>query len=71
METKASIKNFYAPTPVFIRKIGDSILYASLALQPLTLTLPITDNQRVWVNFGLSAAGILGKFITNLFKETE
>lgn len=71
METSMSLKNYYAPTPKRLRKLGDGILYASLALQPLTLTLPVTDNQRMWINFGLSTAGIFGKFITNLFKDEE
>ena len=63
------LKNYYLPTPKRIRKIGDSILLASVALQPMTQTLPLTDNQRLWVNFGLGCVGILGKFVTNFFTD--
>jgi hypothetical protein len=66
---EVSIKHYWEPTPARLRKVGDSILWVSLALQPLTLTLPITDNQRLWINFGISGLGIAGKFITNLFKD--
>lgn len=71
MATKLNIKKYYAPTPKSMRKLGDSLLFLSLGLQPLTLTLPLTDNARLWVNFGLSAAGIFAKAITNFFEETE
>lgn len=63
------VKNYYAPTPQKFRKIGDSILYLSVCLQPMTLTLPLTDNQRVWVNFAIGLTGVIGKTITNFFAE--
>lgn len=63
------IKKYYAPTPAKFRKIGDAILFISVGLQPLTQTLPLTDNQRVWVNFGMGAAGLIAKVITNFFTE--
>jgi len=61
------LKKYYEPTPVKFRKIGDIILITCTAIQPLTMTLPLTDAQRVWVNFGIGVAGVIGKIITNFF----
>jgi len=63
------LKNYYAPTPQKFRKIGDSVLFFAVAIQPLTLTLPVTDNTRLWIGFALSVAGVIGKTITNFFAE--
>lgn len=62
-------KRYYAPTPEKWQKIGDTVLGLSLALQPLTLTLPISDNTRLWINFGFAAVGVVSKFLTNLASE--
>lgn len=68
---KIALSNFYKPTAVKYRKLGDSILFLSVALQPMTQTLPLTDHQRLWVNFGIGGLGVIGKFITNLFDGYE
>jgi len=67
---KSVLKNYYAPTPQKFRKIGDALLYISLGLQPLTLTLPVSDQAHIWIGFGLSAAGVIAKTITNFFSES-
>jgi hypothetical protein len=63
------IKDYKKPTPVKWRKIGDSILLATLALSPMVMQLPLSEHQIIWVNFGLQAFGVIGKVITNFFKE--
>lgn len=65
----ALVKQYYSPTPVKMRKIGDAILFVCIGIQPLTQTLPLTDNQRLWINFGFSVAGVLAKTITNFFTD--
>jgi len=65
------IKNYYKPTPVHFRKIGDAMLYFTLAIQPLIMTLPLSSKELAWVMFGVQAIGIGGKTITNMFKENS
>lgn len=67
----AALKNFYLPTPKRIRIIGDSILGFTVALQPMTLGLPLSATEHVWVSFAIAFAGLVGKFITNLFTDEE
>lgn len=61
-------KRYFSPVPTKARKIGDAILYTSLSFQPIIIGLPLPDNQKLWVNFGISALGIIGKIITNFAK---
>ena len=37
----------------------------SLLVPGVVMGLPLPDEQKLWVNFGISAAGILGKILTN------
>jgi len=67
----ASLKHFYLPTPKRIRIIGDSILGFTVALQPLTLVLPLSAENHVWASFGIALCGLVGKFITNCFKDDD
>ena len=55
--------NYWKPTPVFWRKVGDSLLAAGT----LAGTLAIAENK--WVGIGIFIACVIGKFITNFFKE--
>lgn len=63
--------NYKKPTPVIWRKIGDSILLATMALSGMIMTLPLTENQKLWTNFFVNCAGIVGKVLTNLFAPKE
>jgi len=63
------IKGYYQPTPIKWRKIGDSILFLSASLTGMIAALPTDDNTKMWLMFSCNIAGILGKTITNLFKE--
>jgi hypothetical protein len=65
----ALLKKYYSPTPAKFRKIGDSILFLCIGIQPLTQTLPLTDTHRLWINFGFSVAGVIAKTITNFFTD--
>jgi|688.fasta_scaffold12328_20 hypothetical protein len=71
------IKNYYAPTPVFWRKIGDTILLAGTTLSSYVMmqyeqfqTLyPQADLQTiVTASFVLT---VIGKCITNFFSVSE
>ena len=63
------MKNYYKPTPVHFRKIGDAILFFCVGAQPILLTLPLNDHKLIYVTVSLSLVGLIGKTITNLFKE--
>jgi hypothetical protein len=60
---------FYSPTPVKARKIGDAILFATASLSALMMGSPLDDTQIKWVIFSLSVVGVMGKTISNMFKE--
>ena len=70
---KLRLKHFYAPTPVKVRKFGDALLAIStmitggglLAFDQLTT---VYTPKELKIIIGASfIAGVLGKFITNLF----
>ena len=63
------VKKYYSPTPAKFRRIGDAILFTCVGIQPLTQALPLSDNSKLWVNFGFSVAGVISKVITNFFTD--
>ncbi len=58
------IQNFYKPTPIKYRKIGDAILAASTAMTFVGIQ---SDDKFIMYTFLL--LGIVGKFMTNFFTE--
>jgi hypothetical protein len=63
------MKNYYQPTPTKWRKIGDAILLITATLSTLMMTAPFSDKVisiTVWV---LSVVGVVGKVLTNFFKD--
>ena len=62
---KASFKNYAKPTPVFFRKLGDSVLIFGTTL---TANFAGMEIQKEWI---ITAAILtaMGKMITNLFAE--
>jgi len=66
---KFELESYWKPTPQLARKWGDSILIFCVGISPLITTLPITETAQKWWMFGLSAMGVIGKVITNFFKE--
>lgn len=71
------LKNFYKPTPVKIRKIGDAILATStfitgggmLAFEQIK---DVFGEHNLKIVLGTSfILGVVSKFITNLFSEEK
>lgn len=60
---------FYAPTPIFWRKVGDSILFFSLGMIPIIHGCPGSDNTKLWGVTGFAVFGLVGKTITNFAKD--
>lgn len=58
-----NIKHYWKPTPVFWRKIGDSLL----AVGSLSGTIAIIKDYK-WLGISLVICSIIGKFLTNFFK---
>jgi hypothetical protein len=54
--------NYFAPTPRFMRVIGDTLLAASMMMLPYSGD----SDVRMWI-----VAGIAGKFLTNMFADPE
>jgi hypothetical protein len=69
--------NYYKPTPKLWRKIGDSLLVVALflstgALFQYDLLKEIyTPNQVRTAITIIICVGVIGKFLTNFFKENE
>lgn len=63
------ISDFYRPTPVLFRKLGDTILIGCTSLSAVMMGAPIDERTRSWVIIGLNILGVAGKMITNFFKE--
>ena len=60
------MNNYYKPTPVKWRKIGDALLAASTTIT----TFAIYDKVE-WLAYAALFTGVVGKFLTNLFSEEE
>lgn len=63
-------KSYYKKaTPEKMRKLGDSILLSAPVLQSSAMNLPLTDNQILWVNLGITFLTVAGKIWTNFYIE--
>lgn len=65
------LKNYYKSTPIKMRKIGDAILLGSTSISGMVMGLPMSDNNKLWMTFGLNIFGVLGKVITNFFTDEK
>lgn len=71
------LKNFYKPTPVKIRKIGDAILATSTfitggGMLAFDQIKDVFGEQNLKIVLGTSfILGVVSKFITNLFSEEK
>lgn len=63
------IKHYYDKTPVRMRKLGDTVLLGSASLSTMVMGLPLSDQQKLWVVFSVNCLGVIGKMLTNFFKE--
>ena len=55
---------YYSPTPVKWRKLGDALLVVST-----TITGYAMYEDVKWIALTALITGVVGKFLTNLFKE--
>lgn len=62
-------QSYWQPTPKKYRKIGDAILLISTSLSAMMMGAPVEEGTRTWVIFGLNVLGVIGKVVTNFFKE--
>jgi hypothetical protein len=60
---KLSVKNYWHPTPLALRKLGDSLLAVSTFIVGYSIL-----EQHKWLAFTALGLGVLGKFLTNFFK---
>ncbi len=63
------ITNYWSSTPVLFRKIGDAILVGSISISTYLMDAPIDEKTRYWVCTALNIFGVVGKIITNFFKD--
>lgn len=63
------IKHYYKPTPVNLRKLGDTILIGATSISAMIMGLPLSEHQKLWIVFSLNVIGVIGKMITNFFKD--
>lgn len=55
-------KDYYLPTPIFWRKVGDALL----ACSTLITSYSIMEDYK-WVAIASLLSGVVGKFLSNLF----
>ena len=60
---------FYSPTPVKMRKVGDAILLGTTAISTLMMGAPFSDKTISIIVWSLGVIGVVGKVITNFFKD--
>jgi len=65
-KNQMSVKNYSLPTPKKWRRIGDSLLAVSAMVTGTAIY-----NDYEWVAFTALIVGVVGKFLTNFFKEEE
>ena len=58
------LKNYYKPTPTKWRKLGDALLAVSVTITGFAMY----ENVQ-WVALTALITGVIGKFLTNFFKE--
>lgn len=59
------------PTPKKWRKLGDTFLLISTSSSTMVMGLPLTEHQKLWTVFFVNVLGVVGKTITNFFKEDD
>jgi hypothetical protein len=60
------LKNYYKPTPIKWRKLGDALLAVSTTITGFALY-----NDVQWVALTSLITGVIGKFLTNFFTEDD
>lgn len=57
---------YFKPTPKLFRKVGDALLGVSM----MGVGFAIVEESK-WIAITLLVTGVVGKFLTNFFKEDE
>jgi hypothetical protein len=71
------VKNYWAPTPKKWKKIGDALLATSTMItvggmmQFENLKEVFTLEQIRWITIAPMILGVIGKFLTNFFKNSN
>lgn len=60
------LKDYYKPTPVKWRKLGDALLAVSVTITGFAMYQNVQ-----WVALIALITGVIGKFLTNFFKEDD
>ena len=60
------LRNYYKPTPVKWRKLGDALLAVSVTITGFAMY----ENVQ-WVALTALITGVIGKFLTNFFKDDD
>lgn len=58
---KYGVKQYYTPTPIKLRKLGDALLGIS------TLGVPAILMEYKWSGICIFLIGVIGKFLTNFY----
>ena len=61
-----AIKDYFKPTPVRMRAFGDALLGVSATIVGFSIAEDVK-----WLSYTALAIGVLGKFLTNFFKESN
>ena len=61
-----SPKHYFKPTPRIWRQIGDGLLAVSSFIIGFSLY-----NEFIWLAWVALGVGVIGKFLTNMFKENN
>jgi hypothetical protein len=61
---KQLMNNYWAPTPIKMRKLGDALLGASTTITGFAIA-----NDNHYIAYTALICGVLGKVITNLFTD--
>lgn len=68
---RSVLKKYYQPTPVRLRRLGDTIMIGCTSLMPIILASPLSDKAISWIVTILGVVGVAGKIITNFFTTDE
>lgn len=66
MKCKFGMKHYSKPTPKKWRKLGDSLLAASVFATTFTMIM-----KYEYLSIGIVIVGVIGKFLTNFFSEED
>lgn len=58
------LKDYFQPTPVRMRALGDALLGISATIVGFSIAEDVK-----WLSYTALTIGVLGKFLTNFFKE--